>query len=115
MLDDVALTALHSALSGLSARQRAISDDIANVNTPYFKARSVSFESQLKAALANGDDPASVTPETVVSQAPGGLTGNNVNLADETVASVNTQLAYELALRATGDRYSLYRTAVKGA
>jgi flagellar basal-body rod protein FlgB len=115
MLDDVALTALHSALSGLSARQRAISDNIANVNTPYFRARSVSFEGRLKQALDDGEDPLSVGPQTVFSQAPGGLTGNNVNLPDETVASVNTQLAYELALRATGDRYSLYRTAAKGA
>jgi len=115
MLDDVALTALHSALSGLSARERAISDNIANVNTPYFKARSVSFEGELKQALADGNDPLSVDPRVTYSQAPGGLTGNNVNLADETVASVNTQLAYELALRATGDRYSLYRTAAKGA
>ena len=115
MLEDVSLSALHSALNGLAARQRAISDDIANVNTPYFSARSVSFEGQLKQALASGADPLGASPETVVSTAPGGLTGNNVNLADETVSAVNTQLAYELALRATGDRYSLYRTAVKGA
>ncbi len=49
------------------------------------------------------------------SDAPGGLTGNNVNLTDTTVAAMNTQLAYELAVRATGDRFSLYRSAVRGA
>jgi flagellar basal-body rod protein FlgB len=115
MLEDVSISALHSALNGLAARQRAISDDIANVNTPYFRARSVSFEGDLKRALADGRDPMGATATTVMSQAPGGLTGNNVNLADETVAATNTQLAYELALRATGDRFSLLRTASKGA
>jgi flagellar basal-body rod protein FlgB len=115
MLEDVSISALHSALDGLASRQRAISDDIANVNTPYFRARSVSFEGDLKRALADGRDPLGVQATTVSSQAEPGLTGNNVNLADETVAATNTQLAYELALRATGDRFSLLRTAVKGA
>ena len=66
MLDDVSVDALHSALDGLSQRQQAISDDIANVNTPYYRARSVEFEDQLKRALTNGDDPMeSVTPSVV--------------------------------------------------
>jgi flagellar basal-body rod protein FlgB len=115
MLDDLALSALHSALNGLSARERAISDNIANVNTPYFQARSVAFEGSLKDALATGDDPLAAAATTTLSTAPGGLNGNNVSLPDETVAAVHTQLAYELALRATGDRFSLYRTAAKGA
>jgi len=115
MLDDVSISTLHAALNGLAARQRALSDDIANVNTPYFRSRTVAFESQLKRALADGDDPTSVVPRVEYSSAPGGLTGNNVNLADTTVSAVNTQLAYELAVRATGDRFSLYRSAVRGA
>jgi len=69
----------------------------------------------LERALADGDDPTSVVPRVEYSSAPGGLTGNNVNLADTTVSAVNTQLAYELAVRATGDRFSLYRSAVRGA
>ena len=49
-----------------------------------------------------------------MSSDPVGLTFSNVDLAAETVSSVNTQLAYDLALRATGDRFNLIRTAVKG-
>ena len=116
MLEDVSISALHAALNGLAARQRAISDDIANVNTPFFRARSVSFEGSLKSALADGQDPlANTTTSTQLSSAPVGLTFSNVDLAAETVSSVNTQLAYDLALRATGDRFSLLRTAAKGA
>jgi len=115
MLEDVSVGALHAALNGLAARQRAISDDIANVNTPFFRARSVSFEGDLKRALEDGENPLEVTPSVQVSTAPVGLTYSNVDLAAETVSSVNTQLAYDLALRATGDRFSILRTAVRGA
>ena len=114
LLDDVSIDALHSALDGLSQRQQAISDDIANVNTPYYRARSVSFEGQLKQALANGDDPMeTVTPSVVYSGAAGDLTGNNVDLGEESVASVKTEMTYELALRAAGDRFSLLRAAIR--
>jgi flagellar basal-body rod protein FlgB len=116
MLDDVTINALHSALDGLQTRQNAISDDIANINTPYYRARSVDFEGQLKQALANGDDPMStVTPTVEFSTAAGGLTGNNVDLNAETIAGAKTEMSYELALRATGDRFSLLQTAIKGA
>jgi flagellar basal-body rod protein FlgB len=114
-LDDISIDTLQSALRGLSARQRAISDDIANVNTPYYRARTVAFESDLKQALAAGDDPMTANPTVQYSTDAPGLTGNNVDLDAETVASVKTELNYELALRATGDRFSLLRTAVKGA
>jgi flagellar basal-body rod protein FlgB len=115
MLEDVSISALHSALDGLAARQRATSDDIANVNTPFFRARSVSFEGDLRSALSDGTDPLQVAPTVTLSSAPVGLTYSNVDLNAETMASVNTQLAYDLALRATGDRFTLLRTAVKGA
>jgi flagellar basal-body rod protein FlgB len=115
MLDDVSIKALHSAMDGLQARSRAISDDIANVNTPYYRARTVAFEGDLKQALIFGDDPMTAQPRVEYSDAAGGLTGNNVDLDAETVASVKTQLSYELALRAAGDRFTILRTAIKGA
>ena len=115
MLDDVSINALHAAMRGLSARQRAISDDIANVNTPLYQAHSVTFEADLKNALDSGDDPLGVQPTTTLSTAAGGLNGNNVDITAETTQSVDTELAYELALRAAGDRFALYRTAIAGA
>lgn len=115
MLDDVSVDALQAAMRGLTARQNAISDDIANVNTPFYRARSVSFEADLKRAMDGGQNPLTVTPTTTLSNAPAGLNGNNVDLTAETTQSVDTELAYQLALRAAGDRFTLYRTAIKGA
>jgi flagellar basal-body rod protein FlgB len=115
LLNDISISALHSALTGLSARQRAVSDDIANVNTPFFRARRVEFEGDLKRALANGENPLNtVGPQVTLTNDPFGLTGNNVDLEAETLIGVETQMRYELALRATGDRFSLVRSAIKG-
>ena len=114
MLDNVSIDALHAAMDGLQARSRAVSDDIANVNTPYYRARSVAFEDNLKRALTSGDNPMTIQPSVLFSDAAGGLTGNNVDLEAETVLSAKTELSYELALRAAGDRFSLVRTAIKG-
>jgi flagellar basal-body rod protein FlgB len=115
LLNDISISALHSALTGLSARQRAVSDDIANVNTPFFRARRVEFEGDLKRALANGENPLNtVGPQVTLTNDPFGLTGNNVDLEAETLIGVETQMRYELALRATGDRFSLIRSAIKG-
>src|SRR3712207_761826 len=67
--EDVSISALHAAVRGLSQPQRAIPDDIANVNTPFFRGRSVAFEGDLKRALAGGDDPLGVTPTVTASAA----------------------------------------------
>src|SRR5262245_48681098 len=46
---------LQAALSGLAARQRAISDNVANVDTQGFKASRVEVEQALKAAMGRED------------------------------------------------------------
>jgi len=115
LLNDVSIAALHAAMNGLSARERAVNDGIANVNTPYFRARRVAFESDLKRAVESGADPVtSVTPTVSFTDDPAGLTGNNVDLEAETLIGVDTQMRYELALRAAGDRFSLLRSAIRG-
>ena len=55
MLEDVSIDALQAAMHGLSARQRAISADIANVNTPFYRAHDVAFEADLQRALDGGN------------------------------------------------------------
>ena len=94
MLDDVSIGALHSALDGLAERQRAVSDDIANVNTPYFRARRVDFEGQTSSRpspTATTRPPRRVgLPLRRRRRAP---PSNNVNLDAETVLGVETQLA----------------------
>jgi flagellar basal-body rod protein FlgB len=113
VLEDVTSVALHTALTGLSMRQRAIADNIANIQTPGFLAGKVSFEDALRSAVADGD-PGGAKPAIARSLEPTREDGNNVNLDEETLSNVDTGLRYSLMLRAMDDKFSLLGTAIKG-
>jgi flagellar basal-body rod protein FlgB len=104
---------LHAALRGLSLRQRVIADNIANVQTPGFLAGRVSFESELGAALATGRPQASA-PTTTRSLAPTRTDGNNVNLDEETLSLVKTNLRYQTMVEGINAKFRLLRTAIRG-
>jgi flagellar basal-body rod protein FlgB len=112
-MNDVTMTALHSALRGLSTRQRVISDNVANIQTPGFRAGRVDFESTLVEALSDGESPV-VEATLGRSTAATRLDGNNVNLDEETVALLETTMRYELTVRAVSEKFALLRTAIKG-
>ena len=61
MFQSVTMNALSSALDGLAARQTAIAQNIANVNTPNYRAKTVSFETALAQSVAAGSGIAGVT------------------------------------------------------
>ncbi|MDP9882621.1 flagellar basal-body rod protein FlgB [Sinomonas atrocyanea] len=113
MLESVTSAALTSALDGLSQRQRAIADNIANVNTPGYHAQRVSFESALAASVQAGDGHASAT--TSVSAEPTRTDGNNVNLDTETLSNVDTVLRYQFASQAINAQFTGLRTAMRTA
>ena len=102
---------LHSALRGLSLRQRTIADNIANIETPRFLAGRVDFESDLRDAVAEGRTP---TGPAAVSRSlqPTRIDGNNVNLDEETLASAETGLRYELTITALTNKFNGLRTAM---
>jgi flagellar basal-body rod protein FlgB len=104
-------SALIAALDGLSARQRVIANNVANVETPGFIAGRVSFEDSLRAAIEGGAAGAtSVT--TRRSADPVNLNGNNVSLDNEVVALTETDLAYQLMIQALNGKFGLVRTAI---
>jgi flagellar basal-body rod protein FlgB len=103
--------ALSSALDGLALRQRTIANNIANVNTPGYHARRVSFEDALARSVAAGDGR--VTAATGVSLEPTQLNGNNVNLETETLSNVDTVLRFQFASQAAGGEFTSVRTAMR--
>ncbi len=111
MFESVTISALTSALNGLSQRQRAIADNIANINTPGYQAKRVAFEDALAASVAEGDG--SVTPMVKTSLEPTRTDGNNVNLDTETLSNVDTLLRYQFATQAVGGTFSSVRTAIR--
>ncbi len=98
MLESVTATALASALDGLSLRQRAIAENIANINTPGYQAKRVQFEDALRAAIADGTGATDATVHR--SLEPTRLNGNNVNLDTETLSNIDTVLRFQFAAQA---------------
>jgi flagellar basal-body rod protein FlgB len=103
---------LHGALNGISFRQNVIADNIANVDTPHFRARAVDFESSLKSAITSGDVTSrNVTITATPTQTPVGANDNNVDLRKETMAAMQSTFQYQVVTRSVSDRLDLVRTA----
>jgi len=115
VFDDVTSASLRVAVAGLSARQTAIADNIANIETPGYQARKVKFEEALSAAAAHGQSPTSVTPSVQNSLEPSRLNGSNVNLDEETLSHIDTTMRYQLTLRAVDSKYGMLRDAIRGS
>ena len=116
-VSDAVSGVLSTALDGVSLRQRVTADNIANIDTPGFRASSVDFESSLRSAIAGGgfsDGSASVTVSATPTNTPVGLNGNNVDLRKESLAAMQSQYQYSLLTRAVSDRLGLIRTAATG-
>jgi flagellar basal-body rod protein FlgB len=113
VLNDVTSVALQVALSGLAQRQRVIANNIANIQTPNYRAGVVRFESELRSAVQAGT-PLDARPSVATSLEPTRTDGNNVNLDHETLSNVDTGLRYQLALRAMDAKMSLLHDAIRG-
>ncbi len=104
---------LHSAINGLSVRQQVIADNIANVDTPGFRARSVEFETALSRAIEHGGARSDAVGVSVSpTGTPVGADENNVDLRKESIAAIQTQYQYQIMGRAISDRHS--RLSVMG-
>ena len=114
MFDDVSSSALRVAVTGLAARQNAVANNIANIETPGYRARKVEFEEALRGAVAKGLSPLGVAPQTKDSLEPTRLNGSNVNLDEETLSHIDTTMRYQLTLRAMDTKYAMLRDAIKG-
>ncbi|MEO6503724.1 MAG: flagellar basal body protein [Jatrophihabitantaceae bacterium] len=113
MLDDVASVTLSTALSALAARQRVSANNIANIETPDFRAGQVSFEENLRRAVSDGE-PAQAAVTITPSDAPAGINGNNVSLDTETLIDQKTALQYRLLSGAMSSKFELINTVLKG-
>jgi flagellar basal-body rod protein FlgB len=116
-----------TALDALAARQRAIADNIANLQTPGFTARRVLFEDALSSAIADRDALRASGARGIPERAPGvngvmentfsleptRMDGNNVNLDRETLLSMETNMRYRLMLRAVDNGFGLVRDSLR--
>lgn len=110
-MTDPISSAIQFSLGGLSDRRRVIDDNIANIQTPGFLAGQTDFESSLRDAL-DGSRSVSLQPNHFKSMAPTRTDGNNVDLDNETVAAIDTNLRYQALIEAMNHKFRNIRAAM---
>ncbi len=125
--DSITNAVLQKALDGVWQRQRAISNNIANYETPGYKAKKISFENTLdrevKNLAATGQSRASIEDmkskidglqfrQTDSDNTSARADGNNVDLDAESIDMAKTQLQYQYLTRSFSDGIARLRYAI---
>ena len=125
--DSVTSALLQRALDGTWQRQRAIANNIANHETPGYKAIKVSFEdsldqelrkigssSQTKGQIANALEDIKNSNINVFSDNSTSerADGNNVDLDLENMEMAKTQIQYQYLTRSMTDMFARLRYAI---
>lgn len=113
-ISDTTMRAVEYALDGLKQRADTRANNVANVNTPDFAAKTVNFESALRSALAAGRPEAAAPPAEVDGQGLPNAQGNTVDLEDEITGFMKDNLLRDAMVNAYNFKVSVLRTAIKG-
>ncbi len=108
-MNDLSYQLIKNGLDASAMRQKAISSNIANVNTPGYKAEKVEFESELRKAIGKSglgmvstaenhlgrSAAAEVSPEVVTAEGNSmNENGNNVDIDNEMVNLAANEIYY---------------------
>lgn len=114
---------LRAAMSGLASRQRAIANNVANVDTPGFKATEVRFEDALKNAMSRGQSSKSINQSelnstvsrgTLVDATSTRADGNNVDIDREMEMLSEANLNYSALTQVMSTRIGILRNVING-
>lgn len=92
-----------------------ITNDLANYDTPGFKAQNLSFQKQLQQAMNQGPKFVSQVAGSV-SQTPGSLTnnGNSVSMTAQMANLAKSQLLYEISVQAFNEKVTQLKIVTEG-
>ncbi|HOO26982.1 MAG TPA: flagellar basal body rod protein FlgB [Lachnospiraceae bacterium] len=121
---------LDKAADGSWLKNEAISNNIANVDTPNYKRQDVSFESELQQALKSskygtldekisnlnqGNNLSKIEAKTYTDSAEYSyrLDGNNVDIDNENVELASNQIKYNALVQAIDEDFINLKTVIK--
>lgn len=115
-------------LDNLWQRQRLTLQNIANAETPGYKAKYATFEEELKLSLSKFDKKRASKIKEIGSEIQNSklwihhsseesmrLDGNNVQIDVENLELARTQLQYEYAMRQATEEFNRLRTVITGS
>lgn len=110
---DITTTGVTAALDALSARGSARADNIANAETPGFRAQYVDFEAALSDAWQRGTPERAEAP-TVASPTIVGPNGNSVDVETEMISSMKDGVVRGAMTEAFNFKTGNLRMAIRG-
>ncbi len=111
---DDTMKVAYQAMGGLAHRQKVRANNIANAETPGFRARDVPFEAELARQIGTGGLNRPVaTPVTVRDTLPD-IHGNTVELEVEMVEMLEDQVRFDAMVSAFDHKIRVLRSAIGG-
>lgn len=122
ILSNNMISQLQSALNRTSLNQRLISQNIANVDTPNYKAEHISFNDHFQNSLkANRTEPQHIPFSNdnnyrVVEDQSTSMqnNGNNVDIDKEMASLAKNQIQYQTLVQLMNSQFSDIKTVIKG-
>jgi len=121
-LEGISFSLIQKSLDAVWLRQRVISQNIANAETPGYKSKSVEFEHQLQKALKHNTSRTSLknsiekvdiriaeSKSTATDE-----TGNNVVLDKEQIELARAQLQYDYLVTSLNSEMNRIKYAING-
>ncbi len=96
-------------LDATELRSRTIANNIANINTPNYKRRYVTFEESLKNEINNAKIEVKVDKDSIVRE-----DGNNVDLENEKVNQASASLQYNALVSLTNTKLAMTKSVISG-
>jgi flagellar basal-body rod protein FlgB len=111
---DGTMRTLEYVFRGLQQRSEVRANNVANINTPNFRASRVDFESSLRGALRSGRPERAAAPAVSPDPSYPNHQGNTVNLENEMVGMMKDNLLRDAMVNAYTFKTSVLRTAING-
>ena len=103
---------LEAAMRGAWQRQTALTNNVANADTPGYKPQEVNFETTLQGALNSGEAPGEVQFQTLTKPQEAGPNGGGVSVDEESAKLAENGLDYQAITEVIGARNNIVRAAI---
>ncbi|HYM55138.1 MAG TPA: flagellar basal body protein [Solirubrobacteraceae bacterium] len=103
---------LEAAMRGSWQRQTALTNNIANADTPGYQRQEVNFESVLQSAVNSGESPSGLQFQTELKPTEAGPNGATVSVDQEAARLAENGLDYQALTQVIGARNGIVRSAI---
>ncbi len=103
---------LEAAMRGSWQRQTALTNNVANADTPGYTRQEVNFESTLQSAMTSGQSPEELEFQTELQPEQAGANGTGVSIDEESAKLAENGLDYQALTDVAATRDSIIKSSI---